>query len=61
MGLASRVMAAIAVYFVHIAAAGAFYVYLGLVVTMAYATLAGLVTLIAMSMRLFMIVEKASW
>ena len=59
-GLAGRVLAAIGVYLVYIVAAGALYVYLGLVVSMTYPMLAGLFTLVAMSMRLFMIAEKAS-
>jgi len=61
-GLAGRVLAAIGVYLVYIVAAGALYVYLGLglVVSMTYPMLAGLFTLVAMSMRLFMIAERAS-
>ena len=58
-GLAGRVFAAVGVYLVYILAAGALYVYLGLVVSMTYPMLAGLVTLVAMSMRLFMIAEKS--
>ena len=58
-GLAGRVFAALGVYLVYIAAVGALYVYLGLVVSMTYPMLAGLVTLVAMSMRLFMIAEKS--
>ena len=57
-GLAGRVFAAAGVYLVYILAVGALYVYLGLVISMTYAMLAGLVTLVAISMRLFMIAEK---
>ena len=58
-GLAGRVFAALGVYLVYIVTVGALYVYLGLVVSMTYPMLAGLVTLVAMSMRLFMIAEKS--
>jgi CHASE2 domain-containing sensor protein len=58
-GLAGRVFAALGVYLVYVVAAGALYVYLGLVVSMTYPMLAGLVTLVVMSMRLFMIAEKS--
>jgi len=59
-GLAGRVLAAIGVYLVYVVAAGALYVYLGLVLSMTYPMLAGLFTLVAKSMRLFMIAERAS-
>ena len=58
-GLASRFGAVVAVYLTYIVAAGVLYIYLGLVVSMAYAMLAGLVTIVVMSMRLFMISEQS--
>jgi len=57
-GLAARIGSVLGVYVIYTVAAGALYVYLGLVVSMSYAMLAGLVTMVAMSIRLFVLSEK---
>ncbi|MBO6563301.1 MAG: protein kinase [Pseudomonadales bacterium] len=56
--LGARLFAGIAVYAMYIAAASAAYIYLGTVVSMVYAMLAGFLVLIAMSVRLFMLSER---
>lgn len=57
-GLGARIAAAIAIYMVYIVALSAVYIYLGTVISMVYAMLAGFFVLIAMSIRLFMLSER---
>ncbi len=56
--LGSRILTGLAIYFVYVVAVGAVYIYLGLVISMVYALLAGFVTIIAMNMRLFVLSER---
>ena len=56
--LGGRIVAALTVYLIYIIALSAIYVYLGTVISMIYAMLAGFFVLIAMSMRLFMLSER---
>jgi CHASE2 domain-containing sensor protein/tRNA A-37 threonylcarbamoyl transferase component Bud32 len=56
--LGGRLVAALSIYFIYIVVTGALYIYLGLVISMAYAMLAGVLVLVAMSIRLLMMSER---
>ncbi len=58
VGLGARIFAAIGVYLAYIVAVTAVYVYLGIVISMVYALLAGFLVLVVMSLRLFMLSER---
>ena len=57
--LGRRMMTAFGLFLVYIALTGAAYIYLGLVISMSYAMLAGFVTVLAMSIRLFVMTERS--
>lgn len=57
--LGSRMAAAVVVYLLFTIAASAAYIYLGLVISMVYAMLAGFACLIVMSTRLFILSEQS--
>ena len=57
--LGGRMLAAIGIYFLYVLAAGAAYIYMGVVVSMVYALLAGFACLVIMSIRLFMLSERS--
>lgn len=59
-GLALRLAGALFVYLAYIAAATAAYVYGGVVVSMTYAMLAGLFTIVFMAMRVYILSEQQS-
>jgi CHASE2 domain-containing sensor protein/tRNA A-37 threonylcarbamoyl transferase component Bud32 len=57
--LGGRIVAALVVYALYMAAVSALYIYFGLVVSMVYAMLAGFLALLVMSVRLFMLSERS--
>lgn len=57
-GLGARIGAIFGVYLIYIAAVGAAYIYMGVVISMTYAMLAGFLTVLAMSIRLFALSER---
>ena len=56
--LGARIAAVLGVYVVYTVAVSAIYIYLGTVISMVYAMLAGFLVVIAMSIRLFVISER---
>ncbi|MBD3647786.1 MAG: serine/threonine protein kinase, partial [Pseudomonadales bacterium] len=56
--LATRVLAAIGVYLIYMAAVSGLYIYTGLVISMTYAMLAGVVAIVLMSARRYMLAEQ---
>lgn len=56
--LGRRILTVLAIYVVYAVALSTVYIYLGLVISMVYALLAGFITIIAMNMRLFVLSEQ---
>ncbi len=59
VGLWTRLIAALLVYVAFVAVAAAAYVYTGLVISMTYAMLAGIGTIVLMSLRFYILSERA--